>query len=376
MAQYFNRSTRVLLALAACLFGVGAAHGRDWVDFTVAGCKVEATDAPLTNFPVAVRISTARIKGFRYSDIASPDDLLFSSTESKVPYPFEVETWNPEGESVIWVRLPLMCTNTQFRMSFNLPPNRPANPESTNVWSAANYRGVWHMNEYDATTLLQPDSSGNGFAATYVSGMSDCGVGPTAAIGKAFYRNVGNGDTLSVTTPNLKSPMAMNWNSGAVLSGWGWWKGYTSINQHPFFRVETSSTGSYAWGLNTKSTRIRSKFGTADPVLIGPGLNPASGWFHWAIRVTNKRYFEFFLNGKLLRSETHAGNSSKNQFTEYTTRSEWYARGELGYLDEIRYQNGASSDEWIEAEYDSVKDPNFVVASPVHRGGKMFLYVQ
>ena len=67
--------------------------------------------------------------------------------------------------------------------------------------------------------------------------MSDCGVGTTAAIGKAFYRDVGNGDTLSATTPNLKSPMAMNWNSGAVLSGWGWWKGYTSINQHPFFRV-------------------------------------------------------------------------------------------------------------------------------------------
>ncbi|MBQ6248576.1 MAG: hypothetical protein IJK04_17025, partial [Kiritimatiellae bacterium] len=143
--QSVTRSARVWLALAACLFAVGAAHGRDWVDFTVAGCKVLATDAPLTNFPVAVRISAARIKGFRYSDIASPDDLLFSSTESKVPYPFEVETWNPEGESVIWVRLPLMCTNTQFRMSFNLPPNRPANPESTNVWSAANYRGVWHM---------------------------------------------------------------------------------------------------------------------------------------------------------------------------------------------------------------------------------------
>ena len=97
---------RLGLVLALSLLGASAAQGRDWVDFTVAGCKVEATDAPLTNFPVAVRISSARIKGFRYSDIASPDDLLFSSTESKAPYPFEVETWNPDGESVVWVKMP------------------------------------------------------------------------------------------------------------------------------------------------------------------------------------------------------------------------------------------------------------------------------
>ena len=229
--QSVTRSARVWLALAACLFAVGAAHGRDWVDFTVAGCKVLAADAPLTNFPVAVRISAARIKGFRYSDIASPDDLLFSSTESKAPYPFEVETWNPDGESVVWVRLPLVCTNTQFRMSFNLPPNRPANPESTNVWSAANYRGVWHMNEYDAEVLKQSDSSGNGFAATYTV-SSKCGLTTSSAIGKAFYRTLDkNTVEQCATTPNLTSTIKMNWN-GATLSGWAYYKEYAASGEN------------------------------------------------------------------------------------------------------------------------------------------------
>lgn len=367
--QSVTRSTRVWLALAACLFAVGAAHGRDWVDFTVAGCKVLATDAPLTNFPVAVRISAARIKGFRYSDIASPDDLLFSSTESKIPYPFEVETWNPEGESVIWVRLPLMCTNTQFRMSFNLPPNRPANPESTNVWSAANYRGVWHMNEYDSQVLKQNDSSGNGFAATYTV-SSKCGLTTSSAIGKAFYRTLDKNTVgQCATTPNLTSTIKMNWN-GATLSGWAYYKGYAATGEKHLLWINTSSTGSYYWGLSTRSNTVRSKFGTATSSIIGDGLNPASGWFHWALRVTSKNSYQYFLNGELRQTLTKDA-----KYSTQSTTSEWSCGGTTGYVDEYRYRNASSSDAWIRAEYDSIKNANFIVASPIHRGGKMILCV-
>ncbi|MBQ6923605.1 MAG: hypothetical protein IJQ73_03105 [Kiritimatiellae bacterium] len=361
---------RLGLALALSLLGASAAQGRDWVDFTVAGCKVEADDPPLTNFPVAVRISAARIKGFRYSDIASPDDLLFSSTESKAPYPFEVETWNPDGESVVWVRLPLVCTNTQFRMSFNLPPNRPANPDSTNVWSAANYRAVWHMNEYDAEVLKQSDSSGNGFAATYTV-SSKCGLTTSSAIGKAFYRTLDkNTVEQCATTPNLTSTIKMNWN-GATLSGWAYYKEYAASGEKHLIWINTSSTGSYYWGLSTKSKTVRSKFGTATSSIIGAGLNPASGWFHWALRVTNKTSYQYYLNGELLQSLTKDA-----KYSTQSTTSEWSCGGNTGYLDEFRYRNASSSEDWIRAEYDSVKNKDFVIAGPVHRGGKLILYVQ
>ena len=361
---------RLGLALALSLLGASAAQGRDWVDFTVAGCKVEADDPPLTNFPVAVRISAARIKGFRYSDIASPDDLLFSSTESKAPYPFEVETWNPDGESVVWVRLPLVCTNTQFRMSFNLPPNRPANPDSTNVWSAANYRGVWHMNEYDASANpnIQPDSSGNDFPATYASGTSR-GVSTTAAIGKAFYwTGSKTTSTDGATTPNLTSTMKMNWY-GCTLSGWAYWKGFGATGQHWFFYINTSSSGSYYWGANMSGTKVCSKFCTNSPGSLG--LSPASGWFHWAIRVTNRNTYDYFLNGQLI-----ATRSESYKFSSQSTTSLWRCGGTTGYLDEYRFRNAVCSDDWIRAEYDSVKNKDFVIAGPVHRGGKLILYVQ
>ncbi len=360
---------RLGLAVAVCMLGF-AVHGRDWVDFTVAGCKVLATDAPLENFPVAVRISAARIPGFRYSDIASPDDLLFSSTTSKEPYPFEVETWNPEGESVVWVRLPLMCTNTQFRMTFNLP-SRPANPDATNVWSEANYRGVWHMADDFDLTAGQSDSSGNGFTATYVSGLTKSGIGATSAIGKAFYRTLDkNSVGACFNTPNLTSTMKMDWN-GATLSGWAYYKGYAATGQQHLLWIGTSSSGSYYWGLTTQGKTVRSKFGTATAATIGTGLNPASGWFHWALRVTSKNTYQYFLNGELLQTLTKDA-----KYSTQSTTSEWTCGGTTGYLDEFRYRNASSSEDWIRAEYDSVKDANFVVAGPVQRGGRMILYVK
>ena len=365
------RSTLVRLALTVFLLAATAVQARDWVDFTVAGCKVLATDEPLENFPVAVRISTARIKGFRYSDIASTNDLLFSSLESKVPYPYEVETWNPAGESVVWVRLPSLRTNTQFRMSFNLPPNRPKNPDATNVWSAAAYRGVWHMADDFDLSAGQSDSSGNGFTASYVSGLTKSGIGAMSAIGKAFYRTLDKntvGECLN--TPNLTSTMKMNWN-GATLSGWAYYKGYAATGQQHLLWINTSSSGSYYWGLTTQSKTVRSKFGTNSGTTIGTGLNPASGWFHWAVRVTNKTTYEYFLNGELLQTL-----SKDVKYSTYSTTSEWTCGGTTGYLDEFRYRNASSSEAWILAEYDSIKNAYFVVASEVHRGGKMILYLQ
>ena len=108
-----------------------------------------------------------------------------------------------------------------------------------------------------------------------------------------------------------------------------------------------------------------------DGAVIGTGLNPASGWFHWAIRVTSQTSYQYFLNGQLLKTLTQNAKFSSNSAT-----SEWTCGGTTGYLDEFRYRNASSSDDWIQAEYDSVKNKDFVVSGPVQRSGKLILYVQ
>ena len=365
---YFaNRSPRFAAALAVFLLAATAVQARDWVDFTVAGCKVLATDEPLENFPVAVRISTARIKGFRYSDIASTNDLLFSSLESKDPYPYEVETWNPAGESVIWVRLPSLRTNTQFRMSFNLPA-RPENPNPTDVWTAATYNGVWHMGE--ATTVH--DSSTASRTMTVTTSRSHGVVTNEAKVGAAFYSR-SNSASDAPDQAMKTGAIYMGYQSDCTLTGWINLKGFTGTNSNPFGPYKVCNT--YYWSMYPGSswTKTILRFKTTASTTAVANLAPKSaGWFHYAIVIHKKAAFDLYVNGEYAGSHT-PGNEG---YYKYNGELRLYVTGRPGYLDETRLRDVLSSDAWIRAEYDSVQNKDFVVAGPVQRSGKLILYVQ
>ncbi len=84
--------------------------------FTVAG--YDANKETLTDFPVLVRISPVTITGFQYSqmvDSSTGSDLCFIDTLGNGP-PFEIDTWDPQGTSLVWVKLPSMAQGTQFVM--------------------------------------------------------------------------------------------------------------------------------------------------------------------------------------------------------------------------------------------------------------------
>ena len=324
-------------------------------------------ETELENFPVAVRISTANIPGFDYSNCDGEGDITFTDDEGNI-LPHEVEVWNTEGESVAWVSIPKLSTvvaedkttYTTFKMHWG-HETKLADTKATEVWSTTTYNAVWHMADDFNYEVGQHDSSGNGFTASYATD-SKVGIGTVSAIGKAFYLTRDkNTEAKCFTTPNLSS--TINW-SAVTLSGWAYYKGYAATGQQHLFWVNTSSSGSYYWGLNTQSKTIRSKFGTKSGETIGAGLNPASGWFHWAIRITNKTKFEYFLNGTLLKEKTVDA-----KYASMSTSSEFWCGGTTGYINECRFRNEDSSDDWIKAEYDSIKNKQFVVASEAVKNG-------
>ncbi|HXT13934.1 MAG TPA: Ig-like domain-containing protein [Candidatus Angelobacter sp.] len=63
----------------------------------------------LTNFPVLVRLST-NLPGFSYDQFTSAigADLQFAASTNLQALPYEIEQWNPAGESLIWVQVPLI----------------------------------------------------------------------------------------------------------------------------------------------------------------------------------------------------------------------------------------------------------------------------
>ncbi|MEM7393529.1 MAG: DUF2341 domain-containing protein, partial [Verrucomicrobiota bacterium] len=68
----------------------------------------------LTNFPAYMIFSQAAISNFFYADFASPAgyDLIFTDDTKTQPLSYEVQSWNTNGISLFWVKVPLMTGTT------------------------------------------------------------------------------------------------------------------------------------------------------------------------------------------------------------------------------------------------------------------------
>ncbi len=104
-----------------------------------------AAGTTLTDFPVLVKVSTNGVPGFLYTDCRKLDggDLRFSDSEGNL-LASEVDTWNPDGESLVWVKVPSLCADTVITAYYGNEFAPVVDPKA--VWSNG-YAGVWHLNE-------------------------------------------------------------------------------------------------------------------------------------------------------------------------------------------------------------------------------------
>ena len=148
-------------ALAAGLAATaGAADGfTKSVVFTTSGYRGASA---LADFPVLVKLSDA-IEGFDYADFGTGTNLLFKDAGGVV-IPHEVDVWDTNGTSLVWVRVPSVTAETTFTMCYDGSSDAVNAP--SNVWTGAGYVGVWHMDEPDGAVA---DATGHGLAATPAS---------------------------------------------------------------------------------------------------------------------------------------------------------------------------------------------------------------
>ena len=111
-----------------------------------------------TDFPVLLRLPAAVSSQLRS---ANGTDLLVED-QNGTALPFEVETFNPSGTTLVWVKVPSLSSATVLTVYFSGTANTSNN--STNVWSR--YAGVWHFAPSAAGTMAVPDATGNGLAGT------------------------------------------------------------------------------------------------------------------------------------------------------------------------------------------------------------------
>ena len=365
---------------------------RDYVDLRVQGYR---GSEPLTNFPLLVRISESRFRGFYYSRAGlTGEDMVFMDTAADAQLPYEVDTWNVNGDkdSLVWVRVNVLTNGAPIRMYWALREGADApgySPED--VWS--DYVGVWHFADQDGAPSSDATGNGNfGYPLTYNPGDTTSSMIHSTA-------NIGLGRTISYT-PNIKggcrlvvsNTPSFHFDGKLTISGW------LKMSQAPSGGADL--TEGHVWPFSRRNGEtavdtdlgaflIRSGVGNLNlrgMRLFGGGSSGGEASQIWPAQVTGGwSYFGAAYNGA---SAKVCGAQMENAaFVERTvnitpvadsgenlsfgnipgTNNTYYSFA--GMVDEYRLTPLVRTPGWLQAEFDTVNDKAFCTNSLVVKDG-------
>ena len=347
-------------ALAAALAPAVLLAAPQWrAEVAVAGY---GGTAPLTNFPVLVRVSEAAIPGFRYADCAAGGADLAFADAGGAALDREIESWDPDGESLVWVRLPLLTNGLAFAATWGDPATASQPPSQTDgsVWRPAGYAGVWHMAEDSGTVA---DSAAHGLDAVPSGTAASNSVAAAGPVGRG--RRIaadGGGSYLSVANSSFL-------DVGGTFAVSGWFRQSPNTAEDArFFSRKPVYTDSNGWEVLCKYQAKNPPYSEVDArgasqrqaAFSLPELWSASGWRHLAA-VYDGKSASLFLDG-----ESVAGPSS---IVAATDNGQPLAIGCLssgtnsflvGSADECRLLDAVPSATWVKAEYDTQSRADFL----------------
>ena len=334
----------------------------------------------LTNVPVLVRLSTA-ISGFYYSDFASSsngaDLAFFDANERRLAY--EIDEWRTNGTSLVWVRLPELRKGMRFTAAwggvpmYGHAPDRSA-PDGHEVWS--DYAGVWHMNEDSGTAY---DSTANG-----LDGIPSCGTNALAdvnqmvayangACGRARVNGMLNGKGGNY----LHVPASRRFSLGGNFCAEGWFRvenqiQLTSENDYDDPRLislkpvhlnqETGFEMQFENGADHFYVKARAKSGG---IVICP--TALKTWVKLLAEFSGTN-LNLYANGVFLTNRVIKAVCDDDANTMGFGGSASGIWSLNGQYDEIRLRGGTLSADWIKADYDMIKNRDFLIYGPVKNG--------
>ena len=306
------------------------------IPITVSGYTGEST---LTNFPVLVTLADNAPSGFNYADCATDGaDIRFAAADGTI-LSHEIDTWNANGESFVWVGIPALTNGTTFTMYYG--SDAPGATASANLWSLAGYAGVWHLTDGH-------DSTANGLDGTIVSGIS--GATDSKLGGALDFANT----RMSVgTTPN--SVLA----NGFSIEAWC----------YPRNRSTKAIFGkNTAMSVRIEDSSIRV---TTPSVLDHDPANcsiAANEWFHLGLTFlpnpstdgtgTIANQYKVYRDGvqKASLGASRIPNLTSND-EMWIGGNKWSEQSFNGICDEFRLSYFIRSADWIKAVYDTTASP-------------------
>ena len=300
---------------------------------------VVAEGAALANFPVLVRLQKTA-GGFSYDDFERDDfaDLVFVDKDGE-QLPYEIEAWDPQGTSLVWVRVPELTAESAIYALYGSTEATENNPKS--VWTA--YSGVWHLNETGNGAVNIYDATTNGIDGVCFDANTAVSAGKIGAArgGRAILTDPGT----ILTGISNKVSVSM-W---VRLSESGKWHHLVTAIHSEYdgrwgFQL-TSSANLRFWNDGKKEPRM--DYGTALSV---------NEWVRFDC-VYNGSEYRLYRNGVL--TSTLTGQSWPNGQKKATNQLAFgglvdTTKGDntfTGALDEIRLSNTVLPGEWFAATY-------------------------
>lgn len=368
IAENASGTTPPQMMSGSFFFGVTpkVADFKKKINFALSDEAKAALDAgAVDGVPVAVRVSTD-IKGFDYADMnVNGTDVIFGAVDGSeiTRYSYELEKWDPDGESVFWVKVPSLSAATTISMCYgnnvSVPDNYP-----TSVWS--DYVGVWHMAEESGTVA---DATGNGLTATpkgtteqmtSVEGViGGARINATSAVKNYYsipsYSGVGGAFTISAfvkaTAKNGYHRLFSRKDSYTEAGG---------------FEVENNN------GDLTKYTVRGTNNDKSGTITVQNGAIDA--WTHFMLAFNGNAVIPYVdgVKGSSIAINAATDNSKPLSIGNNSNGSE---SSLVGDIDEVRLNRSAVSDDYAKAEYLAMT-PGFLVASaaePVDATAPVFL---
>ena len=305
----------------------------------------------LRQFPALVRIPAGSPI---YQDCAADgSDIRFADTEGYT-VDHEIDTWNANGESLIWVRVPqLEGATTALQMYFRCRgTNVVVNPR--NVWSYAGYKGVWHFSGSNA------DSSPN--ALVCENSSTPPSFTAVGSVGAAFS----SGGSAFVQVAN--DPRWANYGSDLTLSCWA------KVNSIAYRRIFTSKkvhtdANGFEFTIQNTATNYNTigdgSYTKYQSVLLGADCSTAPVY---VTSVMSNGGVTLYSNGIVTGASTNSCTLTPS--TRVLGLGKFPDSGNAGWsgtLDEMRLRWGASSADWVAADYATQYNANFAVLGEIEK---------
>ena len=361
-------NTTAISLLAVALLAPCALFADYEKSFTITFPGYKGTTT-LTDFPVLVRLSPER-NDFDYSKCAAGgDDLRFSDANGNL-LSHEIDTWNPAGESLVWVKVPSFNADTVIRAHYgNKGGDLPPAVSATDVWSNG-YVAVWHLG--DANNTTQKDSTAGGHDFVCAAGdVARVDLAATGSIGGAvgFNKDGSKKGGLQANDPDNVLGTSMD----TTFEFWLYQTDLdTAANRAILSRRTAWNSGSYYFYANKSrdgDPAISPSAAYDDPTLTYPSS------FAGGLGMNNWKHFAFTRTGADGMFSEYADGGYVNKTTAGGTGGSFYPLGEipvvlgndrtssssayLGSIDEVRISNVARSADWICASRDCVAKEGF-----------------